>query len=588
MRQLVIFSFLLLLLFSCRKEVDIFVDEDPITDPPAELVVTSIYGQVVSESSLPVPDAVIKIRDYEVKTDANGYFEFDKIQANRFGTQIIASKDGFVRNIQTVYPRLNQQMFRTIILSEKVNSATFLTTSGTTIDLGKQTSLIIPPRSIVYTADGTDYSGEVRLIWSQHHISDEHFLNLIPGELTGLDTAKAIKGLSPIGVIQMEMTDVQGNALRLAQGKTARMQYHIPEDYKGVLESTVPFWYFDVKKNTWIQSSDAIKQSAQSYEVNLSGISSWCMAYPQNIIPFKGTLTATDGNGLTNFSVVVSSGLDKLELSTDNGGYFYGNVPANKPLTVEILNDCGYLVKQETIGPATTEITFEKQLVENTSCKTIPISGFLLDCEGNKITNGYVLLTSDNNRYFLRTDSEGKVSGQFRMCGNIEDAQLEAVDYENNIQATMDVNVLLGQAVQLGQWKICDRVDGYISLQFNDDLYLLNEEVTVDQDNDDVIFSAASAAFGIECWVKDFHGEGIYLMPSQSTADFVVSFFPILPNAPNLVPKDISSFSTYKLEISKYVENELMQGKIQGLVRDENNNNEEGMMYMKFSIPLRQ
>ncbi len=587
-RYFFLFFCAFLLLLSCRKEVDIFVDEDPITDPPAELVSTSIYGQVISEYALPVPDAVVKIREYEVKTDANGYFEFDHIQANKYGTQIIASKDGFMKNIITVYPRLNQQMFRTIILSQNVNSATFLSSSGTRIEMGSQTRLDIPPNSIVYNSDGSDYTGQVVLNWSRHELTDNHFLNLIPGELIGQDSANIRKGLDPVGILQMSMTDPNGIPLRLAQGKTADLRYQVTSSYKGLLEDKIPMWYYDSKKNKWIESAEGIKTAAKIYETSLPAIADWSLAYPEEIVPFKGTLTDHKGKGLKNFSLTVESGMNKTILSTDHDGYFFGHVPANKPLSVVILNDCGIEVQQEVINAASSDITFDKQVEESADCSTIPVSGVLVDCEGKKLTNGYVLLKTKNKHYFLGTDQEGNISGEFRVCGETDEVTLEAVDYKNNIQAVMDVDILLGDALQLGIWKICDRVDGYISVQFNDRVYLVNQEIMVEQDESDVIFSAASGLFEVECWIRDFSGEGIYLIQNESSADFILTFTPFSQDAPKLVPKDVASLSTFKLEVTKYVKNELIQGKIEGLARDMNNNNKEGMMYIKFSIPLRQ
>lgn len=588
MRRWAIFSWILLLLFSCRKEVDIFVDEDPITDPPAELVYTSINGQVVNELSLPVSGVLIKVRDYEILTDENGYFELNNILANKYGTQITASKEGFVRNILTVYPRLNQQMFKVIVLTQKVNSATFLTTQGTTVSMGSQTSLVIPPNSIVNATDGSDHSGQVLLKWTMHDITDAQFANLVPGELTGIDSSKTSKGLAPLGVIQMEMTDANGQPLRLAQGKTARMNYQVPASYKGSLEEKIPSWTFDTKKYRWVRNGDGYKKTAQTYEAQLSSISAWCLAYPEEIVSLSGTLTAPEGTGLKNFAVTVHSGINRLEVTTDNSGYFYIKVPANKALTVEILNDCGYMVKKETLAPAAAAITFDKQLEEGPDCRTIPIQGTLVDCDGEKITNGYIYLKSNNNSQFIRSDQDGKVIGQFRVCGDIREAKLEAVDSENNIQSALDVNVFIGQMVQLGELKICDRLEGTFSLQFNDHIYLLNDEIGFLKEGNDVIMTARSGLLEIECAIFDFNGEGTYLIPNESSPDFLVTFTPFSASAPKLFPKDLAALSTYTLQVTKYIPQQVLEGKIEGLARDENNSNESGMMYIKFNIPLKQ
>ena|GEM_PF-2808788 len=566
---------------SCRQEIDIDIT-DTIVDLPVELITTNIAGQVTDNKNNPLKLVSIKIHDAEMLTDDNGYFSFDNIHADQNGTHIIASKSGYFQNIITVYPSLNNSLFSSIVLNEKTESTTMMATNGGTIVLKEGNTIDIAPNTLVYESDGANFEGTAYFEVQLTERSDINFINIFSGELIGLNADDQRVGLNPKAFLQIVVADEHGRALRLAKGQTADLSLSL----KGLIDNAVPVpvWQFNPEKNRWTFSANTSSINDEQFIIKISSFNDWTLAPEFDAIRITGDLNYPLSPAMAHQMIFSSNDMELAVLSTDGSGVFSGYIPKNLQIRLEVLNECGEKVHEETIGPFDQSENLHVSINESAACRNIPISGKLIQCNGEPVHNGYVKFMSSENTEFFRTDEEGNYSGSFKVC-TAEDFQINGSDQQSNLVSFTHSNLLFQDSINIGVWNICSESEGSISIQFNNSYYFLTENVYSEESAGAILFSGMSKDQYFDCTVPSFHGPGTYLIESATEAEFIFSVLPESVDALSLFPKDSMSYSSFKLEIIEYSEGERLRGTIIGLVRDENNNNVDGLVNINFDVP---
>jgi hypothetical protein len=586
-----ILSFIFLLsllggLNSCREEIDVD-DRDTLEVLPVELINTNISGQVKNLEGKIIRGANVLISDQAMLTDQNGYFSFSNIKADRNGTIITVEKDGYLQNKITVYPSLNHDLFSSITLIEDNSSATMLSWQGGEVVLGETGTLYIPPNTLVYASDGSNFEGTAQIHFHQYKMDDPLLEHLIPGDLTAYIASNVKRGLIPASILRISISDGKLNDLRLATGQTAELNLVPSEHYLDQWPEELSMYRFSEENNQWIKTGAALSLESNLYTALIHDLGFICLGKDYDIVQLEGNIQYSGNNSTARHRIAIASNIQKPEIlfQTDEQGHFKGFVPAATPLTLEISNECGFEVYEENIEELLEDTDFEKELQVNEDCRSLPVQGRLLDCEGSPVANGYVRITSEENDLFVTTDEEGYYQGEFKICDKNLKIDLTAYDRSQGLGTILHHAFPVENAIHIADWKICESA-GDIGLQFKDGFYFLTDDIQFKISSGSLILQGFSTFLEIDFVIWNFRGEDVYTIPSDISAEFIITFSPKADEMPKLVPKDSLSLWTYKLIVENYVENEYIEGSVVGLARDENNNNEEGMFFMRFIAPF--
>lgn len=73
----------------------------------------------------------------------------------------------------------------------------------------------------------------------------------MPGSLRGTRTDSPEVVLQSFGMVAVEITGANGEALQLANGKTASISFSIAPSLLSFAPARIPLWYFDENTGLW-------------------------------------------------------------------------------------------------------------------------------------------------------------------------------------------------------------------------------------------------------------------------------------------------------------------------------------------------
>jgi hypothetical protein len=523
---------------SCRQEIDMDLT-DTIETLPVELINTNISGQVKNKNGKVLKGASVEILDQQNICDDNGYFMFENIKADRNGTVIIVKKPGYLENRVTVYPSLNHDLFSSIILNEDNSLATMLSWEGGSVDLGKYGTLYISPNTLVYDSDGSNFEGNAEIKYQVFEPKDENFEKMIPGELIGY-TGTTRKALIPAAVVSISITDGKLNKLRLAREQNAELVLPASDHYLNNWTDDIKIYRYDTTLDKWYNKGTAIATGENSYIGEIHDFGCILFGLDHNVVKLEGSISYKDNESTARHQVNITSDiqLPNMKSVTDEQGYFTAWVPENVDILLEIRNECGFNVHEEQLGKIEDNLSYEKELEANQNCRSVPVKGKLLDCDGNPVENGYVRITSAENDLFILTDKNGIYEGEFKVCNEDVVIGFTAFDRTNNHGTIQHSGYPVNNAINIADWKVCHS-EGSTGLQFRDKYYFINEGINYVVSTGVLLYLGESDDIYIDCWIKDFRGEDVYTIPSPESAEFLITITANDPDAISLVPKTL-------------------------------------------------
>jgi hypothetical protein len=574
---------------SCREEIDIDLT-DTIEDLPVELINTSISGQVRNLNGQVIEGAGVQIGEHTGISDQNGYFYFTNIKADKNGTVIIVRKPGYLENRVTVYPSLNHDLFSSIVLTEKNPSATMLSWQGGEVMLAEDVRLYIAPNTLVYESDGTNFEGTATIHYHLFNPDDTLFEQLLPGELTGYHPTGTRVGLVPGALASIEITDEDDRPLRLAQGQQAEFTAALSDRYREEWPDEIQVYRFSPTSNRWLLSGSAFAFDPGQFTGTIPDFGTLCLAMDYDVVKLDGELSYTDDVSTARHRVEIVSGVQKPAIAgqTDEQGHSTVFVPAGTTLDLGIRNECGVVVYEETIAELDDDTEYDKELQPSQDCRNLPVSGMLVNCTGNPVTNGYVRITSEENDLFVRTDDKGHFTGEFKLCKDDTTIELSAFDHNAGLGTYRYLNYPVNEAIEIADWRVCENPDGATGLHFGNRYYFMDDGIDYEFSTSTslLLYLGNMQDVYMDCLINDFRGEDVYVIPNDLSAEFILTILANSETGPALVPKDSLHLWTYKLYVQRYREGELLEGIIVGFARDENNDNAEGWFHVSFSIPL--
>ena len=269
-------------------------------------------------------------------------------------------------------------------------------------------------------------------------------------------------------MIGVELEGMGGEPLNIAEGQTATISLPVPSGLAASAPATIPLWHFDELTGYWIEEGEA-RLEGGAYVGTVSHFSFWNCDVPSDFVFIEGTIVDRDGNPLQNVVVQITqltNGMSGYDI-TDEDGAFGGPIPANQELILTVLDNCGVAIFTESIGPFSEDVillTFSASLTD----ELVMVSGTLLDCENNPVTNGYAKIDLGGSYVTLPADAEGMISGIVNIC-DANTIEVTGFDLDNPTQSQVEnVNVADSTALDFGTIFVCEDLNEFLIFKIGD------------------------------------------------------------------------------------------------------------------------
>jgi hypothetical protein len=468
LKNLIAFAIIIITFTTSCKRTEIPITPDPTPTNPvvgpvndATQVMASVSGIVLDESNVPIANAVVTSGAATTTTNSNGMFIFQSISLSKENGSITAVKAGYFKGVRSFKTTEGKNHSVRLQLMQRVLSGTVNSATGGTINSNGGATIVFPANAFV-TSAGAAYTGTVSVYsrWIDPTAANLPFV--IPGDLRGVNTTGVESILETYGMVGAELTDVSGNVLKIAPGKTATVSFPIPASLSAIAPATIPLWHFDDATARWKENGTATK-IGNTYIAQVDKFSFWNVDVPStNSINLDYTLiNATTNTPLVSTSTRikrVSNGTYGYGI-TNNTGFVSGLVPKNEVLVLEVFaNDgCTTILYSQNIGPFASNTSLGNILVTSSPVQTITFTGTLTNCTGGAVTNGYVsLAATGGNGAFGNTNATGSFSFSIINCiGSNLSYNYQGTD----IATTQQSAVLTGSAtngiINLGSIAAC-------------------------------------------------------------------------------------------------------------------------------------
>lgn len=463
---------------SCQKNIDDTLPDIPGTITPdlSTKVSSSVSGFVTDENNAAVLGASVKVGTVTTSTDKYGYFEVRNTDVVKNAATVTVTKAGYFKGIKTYIATAGKAAFFRIKLIPNTTAGTINAATGGNVTLTNGLIVSLPANAVVNAATSAAYSGTINVAayWINPTATDLN--NIMPGDLRALNTAGALKSLTTYGMAAVELTGAGGELLQIATGKKATLTFPVPASLNGTAPASIPLWYFDEAIGLWKEEGSAAK-TGNTYVGEVSHFSFWNCDVPNNYVQFNCTIVDADGNPIQYAGVkisVVSNPQNAGWGYTDSTGYVAGAVPDNANLLLEVFSyySCGTPVYTQTFSTTNTNVSLGTITV-NTISATANISGTVTDCNNALVSNGAVLMLSNNQYTRYPLNSNGSFDFNILLCGtNSMNAQFIAEDYTGGQQSPAVPFTVNTGSNPIGNLQACGvQIDQFINITAGTDVF---------------------------------------------------------------------------------------------------------------------
>jgi PKD repeat protein len=238
-----------------------------------------------------IKGAIVVLGNLSATTDENGVATLN--QALTGADQVVSALvTGYVPQSQQValIPGEAAQVLELILLPIKeTQTSPSIEAAQMFIARSLGASVTLPANALVNAANGQPATGAARLQLTPWDITGAD-LSAMPGSSQAVDALGQRINLISAGMMTVDFFDIAGNALQLANGKSAALQMDLPYTAIGDQEliegSSIPLWYFNQQRGLWEeQGRGTVVQSSTSrtglaVKATVSHFSTWNWDYP--------------------------------------------------------------------------------------------------------------------------------------------------------------------------------------------------------------------------------------------------------------------------------------------------------------------
>lgn len=459
----------LITITSCKKEN--FERFNPSTGGfEAKQVTASYAGIIVDASEQGLEGVAVSIGSNNTMTDENGAFFFKNISVPNTKAYFTAKKSGFFLGTRTVFSKEGSTHQIRIKMLDNSPIGSFQNNAGGVVTLAEGGQLTFEEGDVALP-NGDPYTGQVNVAAKRIDPTTANGRFEMPGDLRGVDKEENDVTLASYGMMAVELTDNSGNLLQVAPGQTVDISFEVPSSLVATAPTDIPLWYFDEVNGQWKEDGTATL-SGNIYSGKVGHFSFWnCDAnFPR--VYFEATFVNESGQPLVNawIGIELPNGIRRYAVTNDDG-WVGGEVMANATMKVYFAADLSCSQLSQYIMDFTTtnlDVDLGNIVVTVNEPVSYTISGTLVDCNDNPVSNGYIQLKS-NLWYFAYNTSvntDGTFSFDYTTCAAIDSIFLTGYDYVNLEQSEL-LGYDLTQSTDLGNVKACGIIlDEFITYNF--------------------------------------------------------------------------------------------------------------------------
>ena len=450
--------FAALFFFSCQKDLD-YITTNGILPDFTTKVNSSVSGFVTDENNAAVLGASVTAGGFSTTTDKYGYFEIKNVQVVKSAAVVTVNQPGYFKGIKTYIADDNKAAFFRIKLIPKTNVGTISASTGGNVTLSNGLIIALPVDGVVNAGTGAAYTGAVNVAahWIDPTASDLN--QTMPGDLRGTNAAGSLKRLTTFGMAAVELTGASGELLQIATGKKATITMPIPSALLATADATIILWSFDEAKGLWKEEGTATK-TGNTYVGEVSHFSFWNCDVPNNYVQFNCTVKDQSGNPIPYVAVkisVVGGGPYNARYGyTDSSGYVSGAIPDNAQLLLEVFTTyyCGTSIYSQNFTTTNVNVSLGTITV-NTSQGVANVSGTVTDCSNMPVTNGYIVMLTDNLYYRYALSNTGSFNFNAALCNNSGIATFIAEDAVSLQQSSLLTQTIASGPNAIGNLQAC-------------------------------------------------------------------------------------------------------------------------------------
>jgi len=452
LKHVILSSFILTLSFciSCQKDtIGNTGSPEPPTDLTAKVTSGKISGFVLDDQNHPVQHATVVVGNLNTTTNLFGYFEVNGALVTKTVGTVVVSQPGYFKGIRSFYAEEGGTVSVQIKLIPKTISGTINAGNGGEVSLPNGLTIHFPQNAVVDNSSGASYSGTVQVFSSWINPIGQDLWLTMPGDLRGLNENGTLKLLTTYGMAAVELTGSSGELLQMAPGKKASLTMPLPAAIAGIAPATIPLWYFDETKGLWKQEGRATK-NGNSYVGEVAHFSFWNCDSANSFIQLS--LTVKDENGAPVQNAIVkltaNNALNQVAYGyTNSNGYVSGSVPVNANIQMDIFGTfgCNTPSLSQNFSTGTTNQSLGDFTINMAQNQSI-ISGVLINCSGNPVSHGAVLVIEHGWYTQYPIHADGSFSIGHLLCGGPTNISLIGIDEDAGEQSSaINFQVTSGQ-----------------------------------------------------------------------------------------------------------------------------------------------
>ncbi len=428
---------------NCQKEVG-FTGPAPVNNNQNPINAT-LQGNIKDESGRPAMGVTIKAGTKTAITNSRGYFRIANAALDKSASLITAEKAGYFKAFR-VFGATSGVNQVTIQLMRKTLAGSVSTSTGGQVSLSNGSKVALPANGVVKKS-GSSYSGTVNVYANYIDPTSSNISELVPGSFLATDKNNNRAVLSSYGMMVVELESASGEKLQVAEGSVATLTTAIPASLQATAPATIPLWYVDEQTGIWKEEGTATK-SGNNYVGDVKHFSFWNCDIPFPAINLSLTLKTSHGLPLAYVPVkiIAANTYGTAYGYTDSLGQVNGAVPANMALTLEVLTPCYTVAYSQNIGPFASNTNLGT-ITTTINSNTTTLTGRLLNCTGNPVSNGRALVVFNNTVRYVPTAADGTFATTFFTCtSSPATCEVTGIDAATQQQG-LPVNVTIGHPV---------------------------------------------------------------------------------------------------------------------------------------------
>ncbi len=456
--------------FQCQKDLSYSGEPDPIPNVPVinivnpEPITANLQGNVVDENNQPAVGVNITVGNKTAITDATGYFRILNAPLDKKSALVVAERSGYFKGYR-LFAATSGTNNVAIKLVKKNLAGTVSGATGGNASLSNGSKIALPANGVVIASSGAAYAGNVKVYAAYIDPTASDISTTIPGSYAATDKNNSRVTLSSYGMLAVELESDAGEKLQIKSGLKATLTTAIPASVLSSAPATIALWSIDEQTGLWKEDGIATKQG-NTYVGEVSHFSFWNCDVPMNAVYIAMKLQTSDTLPIV-YGVVKITVLDSSNRYaygwTDSLGQVSGAVPSNVALKIEVLDPCFNAVFTQNVLPLSQNTDLGTITVTSTSPVVNTITGKLLDCNNQPVTNGYAIISINNTVRFAGTDSTGNFYVAIVTCAGVPvTANVVGVDQTGQQQSSVTYVTLTPPLTNVGSITAC----GTSSLQY--------------------------------------------------------------------------------------------------------------------------